>query len=152
MSLNISAVSVGKNLTSLPPLSPTTPARYLHAFVAKAVAAGSLGVWSHSETKKGFSLAVDVPGFGLFPQNPCLCISFLPLFLTQPSVFSLCLSSPSLPPNCADKQPGAMAAEEVTCGILSVVLFASAGHLSFSEAEGMGLNMVPLSASHLCCD
>lgn len=33
----------------------------------------------------------DVSGFGLFPWNPCLCISFLPLFLTQPSV-SPCVS------------------------------------------------------------
>lgn len=80
----------------------------------------------------------------LFPPlvpDPTLCFFLVSLF-----------SNPPLPPNCADKQPGAMAAEEVTCGILSGVLFASAGHLSFSEAEGMGLNMVPLSASHLCCD
>lgn len=77
----------------------------------------------------------------LFPSlvpDPTLCFFLVSLF--------------SNPPNGADKQPGAMAAEEVTCGILSGVLFASAGHLSFSEAEGMGLNMVPLSASHLCCD
>lgn len=68
-------------------------------------------------------------------------------------LFFPCVSLlPPPTPNCADKQPGAMAAEEVTCGILSGVLFASAGHLSFSKAEGMGLNMVPLSASHLCCD
>ncbi len=90
----------------------------------------------------------DVPGFGLFPQNPCLCISFLPLFLPQPSL-SLLVSLSF--PHCADKQPGAMAAEEVTCGIFSGVLFCHAGRVSLSEAEG-GLSVVSQSAFHLCCD
>lgn len=59
---------------------------------------------------------------------------------------SLCLSFPY----CADKQPGAMAAEEVTCGIFSGVLLAMPA-VSLSEAEG-GFSVVSLSAFHLCCD
>lgn len=53
-------------------------------------------------------------------------------------------------PHCADKQPGAMAAEEVTWGIFSGVLFAMPA-VYLSEAEGC-LSVVSLSAFHLCCD
>lgn len=49
-----------------------------------------------------------------------------------------------------------MAAEEVTCGIFSGVVFADArSSLLFSPRlrEGKGLLVVsPLFASHLCCD
>lgn len=67
---------------------------------------------------------------------PCSC----------PNPLSL-LVSVSLP-YYADKQPGAMAAEEVTCGIFSGVLLAMLA-VSLSEAEG-GLSVVSLSAFHLC--
>lgn len=91
----------------------------------------------------------DVPSFGLlFPQNPCLCISFLPLFLPQPSV-SPCVSFP----HCADKQPGAMAAEEVTCGVFSGVLLAMPAVSLSPRLRGvLSVVVVSLSASHLCCD
>lgn len=89
----------------------------------------------------------DVPGFGLFPQNPCLCISFLPLFLPQPSV-SPCVSL--LPPLCwqAARSYGRRR------GNVWHFLWGSvchAGRVSLSEAEG-GLSVVSLSAFHLCCD
>ena len=90
-------------------------------------------MWSHCCLR-------DVPGFGLFPQNPCLCISFLPqpslplsLSLSSLSLSllylslspSLCLSLSPYLPHYADKQPGAMAVEEVT---LWHLLWGSACH------------------------
>lgn len=82
-----------------------------------------------------------------------------PSLLTQPLCFSLCLPlppPPSTPRRCADVQRGAMAAEEVTCGIFSGVVFADArSSLLFSPRlrEGKGLLVVaPLFASHLYCD
>lgn len=62
---------------------------------------------------------------------------------------SLCLSPY---PRCADKQPGAMAAEEVMCGIFSRILFAMlAGCLSKIDSEGGG-SFCGAPAFHLCCD
>lgn len=82
-----------------------------------------------------------------------------PSLLIQPLCFSLCLPLPPPPPaprRCADVQRGAMAAEEVTCGIFSGVVFADArSSLLFPPRlrEGKGLLVVaPLFASHLCCD
>lgn len=83
----------------------------------------------------------DVPGFDVFPQNPCLYI-FFPTLVPDPNPLSL------LPPHCADKQPGAMAAEEVTCGIFSWFLIAMAA-VSLSEADGV-LSVVSLSALIIC--
>ena len=102
MLLNISTVSGAERH-----LSPPSPVQYLHASVGKAGVAGLPRVvpgliithlllmklrcghlWFHCCLRA-------VPGFGLFPQNPCLCISFLPLFLPQPSV-SPCVSLPPL--------------------------------------------------------
>lgn len=82
-----------------------------------------------------------------------------PSLLIQPLCFSLCLPLPPPPPaprRCADVQRGAMAAEEVTCGIFSGIVFADArSSLPFPPRlrEGKGLLVVaPLFASHLCCD
>lgn len=77
----------------------------------------------------------------------CFCISLL----THPSV-SPCVSL--LPPPPPAVQPGAMAAEEVTCGIFSGLPFAMlvASRCRGGGGGGGGLFVVPLSAFHLCCD
>lgn len=107
MLLNISAISVTK-----PHLSPTTPNTRTLPYPS-AASACICCQGRCSRFTMGWCQAViitlppllnlrcghlwfhcclrDVPGFALFPQNPFLCISFLPLFLTQPSV-SPCVS------------------------------------------------------------
>lgn len=149
MQLNISAISVVKPHLSPPPhpQSPSAPFAYVccqgrcsrfaegwcQAVIITLLLLQNLKcgqLWLHCCLR-------DVPGFGLLPQNPCLCISFPPLFLTYPCV-SPCVS---LLPHCADKQPGVMAAEEVTCGILCGVLFANAGHVSLSLPRSFSLSL-----------
>lgn len=155
MLLNISAISVAKPHLSSTPV-PSTCVRcccqgrcsrftecWCQAVIITLLLLQNLKwgqLWFHCCLR-------DVPGFGLFPQNPCLCISFLPLFLTQPSV-SPCVSL--LPPLCwqAARSYGRRR------GNVWYFLWGSVCQcpaVSLSEAEG-GLNVVPLSAFHLCCD
>lgn len=150
MLLNISAVSVAKPVTSEPSLPPThtesnrrVPCSICMCLLPGQVRQVYCGVvpgrnnhpppvcWSLGVAICGFTVAFrDVPVFfSSFPQNPCLCISFPTLVPAPTLCLCPCVSLPSslppfLSPNYADKQPGAMAAEEVTCGIFSGVLLA----------------------------
>lgn len=91
----------------------------------------------------------DVPSFFflLLLQYPCVYISFLSLFLPQPSV-SPCVSP--LPPLCwqAARSYGRRRGN-VWHFLWGFCL--PCRPCSFSEAEG-GLSVVSLSAFHLCCD
>lgn len=79
-------------------------------------------------------------------------VCFLPLYLCPDPPICLSLPPSPHPTHCADKQPGAMAAEEVTCGIFSGVLFSMLVVLLWGGGGWGAVLVVPLSASHLCCD